>query len=376
MPLASFRAGDFAVPDLLARKLATGTTVSVVLPARDEEATVGGIVRALRTDLMDRVPLVDELVVIDSFSTDGTARRAAEAGATVVPCSRVLPQLPAVPGKGEALWRSLFATTGDLLVFLDADLADAGPHFVTGLLGPLLMAGRAFSKGYYRRPLITEHGVSPDGGGRVTELVARPLLNLYWPPLSAFAQPLAGEYAVRRDLLRQLPFPTGYGVEIALLIDLLDRVGLAAMAQVDLGRRTHRHQSTAALGAMAAEVLGTALRRLDLEPAGRTLRQFRRHGGAVLDHPTPVPLVERPPAATVAAWPAGEPAGGPADGSAGGSIGGLVGEPAGGSIGGLVGEPAGGSIGGLVGGSAGGSIGGLVGGSAGPAAGLLDGDRS
>jgi len=187
-----------------------------------------------------------------------------------------------------------------VLVFVDADLEDAGPHFVTGLLGPLLTTGHAFSKGCYQRPLLTEHGVSPDGGGRVTELVARPLLNLYWPELGQFVQPLAGEYAVRRELLELLPFPTGYGVEIAMLVDLLGRIGIGGMAQVDLGRRTHSHQSTHALGAMAAEVLGTAIRRLDLEPANRSLRQFRHLDGVVVDRVTGVPLVERPPAASVA----------------------------------------------------------------------------
>jgi glucosyl-3-phosphoglycerate synthase len=300
MTLASFHADDFQLADLLDHKRATGTTISVVLPARNEEATVAGIVRSLRTHLMDEAPLVDELVVMDSFSTDATAVRAAEAGATVVACSDVLPHLPAWPGKGEALWRSLFVTTGDVVVFVDADLEDAGPHYVTGLLGPLLMTGRGFSKGSYRRPLITQDGVSPDGGGRVTELVARPLLNLYWPPLAQFVQPLAGEFAVRRELLRELRFPTGYGVEIAMLVDLLGRIGIAGMAQVDLGHRTHSHQSIHALGAMAAEVVGTALRRLDLEPPNRTLRQFRRVDGELMDRNTGVPLLERPPASSVA----------------------------------------------------------------------------
>jgi glucosyl-3-phosphoglycerate synthase len=297
--LASFHADEFRLTDLLDRKLASGVTVSVVLPARNEEATVADIVRSLRTHLMEEAPLVDELVVMDSFSTDSTAACARGAGARVVACSDVLPHLPAWPGKGEALWRSLFVTTGDLLVFVDADLEDAGPHFVTGLLGPLLMTGHVFSKGAYQRPLLTEAGVSPDGGGRVTELVARPLLNLYWPELGQFVQPLAGEYAARRELLRQLPFPTGYGVEIAMLIDVLGHIGIAGMAQVELGRRTHSHQNIHALGVMAAEVLGTAIRRLDLEPTNRTLRQFRYEDGRLFDRNSGVPLMERPPAVQV-----------------------------------------------------------------------------
>jgi glucosyl-3-phosphoglycerate synthase len=297
--LASFHADEFGLSELLDAKLSRAATISVVLPARNEEATVAGIVSSIRSHLMDEVPLVDELVVMDSFSTDATAERAAAAGARVVSCTNVLPQLPAWPGKGEALWRSLFVTSGELVVFIDADLEDAGPHFITGLLGPLLTTGHDFSKGFYRRPLITESGVSPDGGGRVTELVARPLLNLYWPPLAQFVQPLAGEYAVRRRLLEQLSFPTGYGVEIAMLIDLLGHVGLRAMAQVDLGRRTHSHQATPALGAMAAEIMGTALRRLGLEAPNRTLRQFRHLEGELLDRLTGIPLLERPPVASM-----------------------------------------------------------------------------
>jgi glucosyl-3-phosphoglycerate synthase len=275
--LASYHADEFGLSELLDAKLANATTVSVVLPARNEETTVGGIVASIRENLMDDVPLVDEVVVMDSFSTDGTAARAAEAGARVVACSKVVPQIPAWPGKGEALWRSIFVTTGELVVFIDADIEDAGPHFVTGLLGPLLTAGRDFSKGFYQRPL----------------------LNLYWPPLAQFVQPLAGEYGIRRSVLTELRFPTGYGVEIAMLIDLLHWIGIERMAQVDLGRRTHSHQATPALGAMAAEIMGTALRRLELEPGNRTLRQFRHVEGDLVDRLTGIPLLERPPASWV-----------------------------------------------------------------------------
>jgi len=301
--LRTHYADEWSADELLHAKERTGLTVTVVLPARDEEATVAQVVTTIRSQLVRRVGLVDELVVMDSHSTDATAARARAAGATVVACRDVLPEVPAAPGKGEALWRSLFATTGDVLVFVDADLSDAGAHYVTGLLGPILTdPGIGLTKGFYDRPLLTEQGVSPNGGGRVTELVARPLLNLYWPELAGFVQPLAGEYAVRRTLLEELPFPTGYGVEIGMLIDLLSRIGLGGMAQVDLGVRTHGHQSTHALGMMAAEIIGTALRRLDIEPSGFALRQYLRDGGVTTDRLSAVPLFERPPASSYPAY--------------------------------------------------------------------------
>lgn len=311
----SSRAADWPLPDLLARKGAT--TVSVVLPARDEEATVGAIVAMIRRDLVDRVPLVDEVVVVDSGSTDRTAAVAAASGARVVHRDDALPELPALPGKGEVLWRSLAVTAGDLVVFVDADLTEFSAHFVTGLLGPLLSdPAVAFVKGAYDRPL----GAARGGGGRVTELVARPLLNLHWPQLAGFVQPLGGEYAARRELLEALPFATGYGVEIGLLVDALDRVGLDALAQVDLGERRHRHRDTAALGLMSSEILQTAMDRLERED--RIVRlvetvprlvQFRRppdgEGWAVDVHD--VRARERPPIASLVG--AGRSASGRAD---------------------------------------------------------------
>jgi glucosyl-3-phosphoglycerate synthase len=298
------RAADWTLPELLARKGAT--TVSVVLPARDEEATVGSIVATVRRELVDDAPLVDEVVVVDSGSSDRTAAVAAAAGARVVHRDAALPAVPPLPGKGEVLWRSLAVTRGDLVVFVDADLTDFSAHFVTGLLGPLLTdPAVAFVKAAYERPF----GAAPDGGGRVTELVARPLLNLHWPQLAGFVQPLAGEYAARRTLLETLPFPTGYGVELGLLVDALGRVGLDALAQVDLGVRRHRHQDTAALGRMASEILQTALDRLERadrivrrDESSPLLTQFRRRdqdgaGWAVDVHD--VRVRERPPITTL-----------------------------------------------------------------------------
>jgi glucosyl-3-phosphoglycerate synthase len=290
-----------------------GTRVSVVLPALDEAATVGAIVAAIRRDLIDRVPLVDELVVLDSGSTDATADVAAGAGATVVAGGAVLPRLGSRPGKGEALWKSLHVTTGDLVVFLDADLRGFPTTYLTGLLGPLLTEPQVdFVKAAYDRPLRPG---SPHGGGRVTELVARPLLNLHWPQLAGFVQPLAGEYAGRRSVLEQVPFVTGYGVELALLVDLLELVGLDALAQVDLGRRVHRNRSNAELGLMASAVTQTALTRLApvelpaatlLAPRTTSMTQFDRGLDGRYRHTTTDVLVtERPPLASVPEYAVG-----------------------------------------------------------------------
>jgi glucosyl-3-phosphoglycerate synthase len=287
------------------------TRVSVVLPALDEEATVGRIVASIHHALGAGAPadrrLVDELVVVDSGSTDRTAEVARAAGARVVARDEVLPDLPAISGKGESMWRSLAATTGDVLVFVDADLQSFTPDYVTGLLGPLLTDDDVhLVKAVYERPLVEGSTVVPAGGGRVTELVARPLLNQLWPQLSGIVQPLAGEYAARRSLLEQVPFPCGYGVEIALLVDTLELLGLDAIAQVDLGVRVHRHHDERRLGRMAAEILHTALDRLarrgdlraDLE-LGASLTQFDRDGSGFASVTHDVARLERPPMRSV-----------------------------------------------------------------------------
>lgn len=290
--LRTYAAGHFALDDLLERKATSGATASLVLPARDEEATVAGVVAAY-LPLVD-AGLLDELVVVDSLSSDRTGEVARSAGARVVHVAEVHPAVPAVRGKGEALWRSLLATTGDLVAYCDADVLDAGPHFVVGLLGPMLADPAVqLVKGFYRRPIVDDRGAVEEHGGRVTELTARPFLSLYRPELAQFVQPLAGEWAGRRTHLETLPYPVGYGVEIAALLDTHAAVGLDGMAQVDLGVRTHRHQSQQALGVMAAEVLGTALRRLGVEPASTAMHQFGTDDHARID--TPLPFLERPP---------------------------------------------------------------------------------
>ncbi|MCP9958434.1 glucosyl-3-phosphoglycerate synthase [Streptomyces sudanensis] len=295
----SWSVADRPIDRLLAAKRARGTTVSVVLPALNEEATVGEIVAVIRRDLMsEAVPLVDELVVVDSGSTDRTAEVAAGAGARVVARDDVLPRVPALPGKGEVLWRSLLVTEGDVVCFVDADLREFHADFVTGIVGPLLTDPDVeFVKAMYDRPFTG----GPDGGaggqgGRVTELVARPLLNLHWPRLAGFVQPLGGEYAARRTLLERLPFPVGYGVELGLLVDALHLVGLDALAQVDVGVRLHRHQDDRALGRMAATIYRTAQQRLSRGHLVRPwLTQFDRTEAGFTPRTHPVDTEERPP---------------------------------------------------------------------------------
>jgi glucosyl-3-phosphoglycerate synthase len=293
---ATGRADDWDAAGLRSSK--GDRLVSVVIPARNEAPTIGGIVDRIRRDLIDGCGLVDELVVIDSDSTDETADLAAAAGAGVYASRDIRPDLGTYPGKGEALWKSLFVTSGDLLVFIDADLTEWGSHFVVGLLGPLLTDPRVqLVKGFYDRVLEDGSGGHAPQGGRVTELVARPLLNLYRPDLSRVVQPLAGEWAIRRSAFESLSVPTGYGVEIASLLDVCARYGIDAIAQVDLGKRAHSHQSVHDLGLMAAEVIAVTARRLGLsdDPA-ELLWQFTRSSGSPWT-PRQVPLTERAPAA-------------------------------------------------------------------------------
>lgn len=288
--IRTFHHREFAPEALVAAK--RGRTVSVCLPARNEQDTVGDIVATLHDALVAEHPLIDELVVIDDHSVDETAAVAAAAGATVVSSSDVLPHLAKGPGKGQAMWKSLHVTTGDLVMWCDADIRRFDPRFVTGVLGPLLTHDDiGFVKGFYDRPL-DESGA---GGGRVTELMARPLISVLFPHLSALVQPLAGEYGGRRDLLEAVPFVSGYGVELGLLVDLAERFGIGCMAQVDLGARMHRNRTLDDLGPQAATILHAALRRS--APA-------LADPDAVLVRPTadPAPIAadELPPLAEVA----------------------------------------------------------------------------
>ncbi|MEV0640198.1 glucosyl-3-phosphoglycerate synthase [Streptomyces sp. NPDC050619] len=291
---------DRPLHKILAAKRTSGQSVSVVLPALNEEETVGDIVAVIRHDLMQQVPLVDEIVVVDSGSTDRTSEVAAAAGARVVHRDDILPRLPAVPGKGEVLWRSLLVTSGDIVCFIDADLKEFSSDFVSGIVGPLLTdPGVDLVKGMYDRPLRGAAGQ----GGRVTELMARPLLNMHWPQLAGFVQPLGGEYAARRSLLEQLPFPVGYGVELGMLVDALHLVGLDAMAQVDIGVRKHRHQDGQALGRMSAAIYRTAQLRLARGHLIRpSITQFERSEDGFEPRTYSVDTEERPPMVDIAEY--------------------------------------------------------------------------
>ena len=287
MPIACRHYRDFPLHRLVDAK--GDQTVSVCIPAHDEGDTVGRVVSKVRRHLVDRLGLVDEVLVVDDHSSDDTAKVAEAAGARVVEASEVLADVAGGAGKGEALWRSLYVAQGDIVVWVDADITDFGTRFVVGLLGPLLTDPRvSYVKGYYERP---SHGGA--GGGRTTELMARPVLATLFPHLSTIVQPLSGEFAGRRSLLEQLPFVRGYGVDIGLLIDVAEAVGPTGIVQVDLGTRVHRNRPLEELGPQSLTVLQTALDRAGVRSANP----------AVLCRPGLPPLVrsfsELPPLATL-----------------------------------------------------------------------------
>ncbi|MFD4367897.1 glucosyl-3-phosphoglycerate synthase [Rhodococcus sp. NPDC058521] len=275
-----------------------GRTVSVVLPALNEERTVGAVVDTIHPLLGG---LVDELIVLDSGSRDLTAERARSAGATVISREEAVPSMAPVSGKGEVLWRSIAASTGDLVAFVDSDLVNPDPAFVPKLLGPLLTGdGIHLVKGYYRRPLRVSGTEDANGGGRVTELVARPMLAALRPELTRILQPLGGEYAGTRELLSAVPFAPGYGVEIGLLLDTYDRLGLGAIAQVNLGVRKHRNRPLSELGVMSRQIIGTMMRRCGVDDSGEGLTQFLVDGDSFVPSTTEVDLADRPPMNTIA----------------------------------------------------------------------------
>lgn len=304
----TYNGNDFARPVLAACKASEDISVSVVLPARNEAATVQAVVGAVAELRRD---LVDEIVVLDDGSTDDTARLAARAGADVHSAADLLPGHGPTAGKGDVLWRSLTVTSGDIVIFIDADIRNPGPHFVTHLLGPLLVNPQVqLVKAFYQRPVQIGEVLHPSGGGRVTELLARPLLNLLWPELAGLVQPLSGEYAGRRSLLERLPFFTGYGVELGMLVDTLNTAGMDAIAQVDLGELVHHNQPLDALSRMAFAISQVAWHRLQQHTAvggdissARRYVQFARDIDGITPHTWYVPVTERPPHRT-SAWAA------------------------------------------------------------------------
>jgi glucosyl-3-phosphoglycerate synthase len=297
---------QFEPAKLRAAKERLGLTVSVCLPTRDEAATVGDIVRALRKRLLERSRLIDEIVVMDAGSVDDTVVIALAEGARVFREQDVLPEVGPGSGKGEALWKSLHACQGDVICWIDADISNFHPRFVSGLLGPLLMDPEVlYVKAFYERPIRERNALRPTGGGRVTELVARPLLNLLWPQLAGVVQPLSGEYAGRRVALEQVPFSSGYGVELGLLVDLAERFGMDAIAQVDLERRVHRNQDVQSLGRMSFGILQAVFQRLVEEGRaapgtyGTTLVQFTNQLREYHMEPREIVTTRRPPIVTV-----------------------------------------------------------------------------
>ena len=249
--------------------------ISLAFPTLNEEATIGKEVLVLKTELMDRFPLLDEIAVIDSGSTDRTRTVAAENGARVYASGDILRKYGTYKGKGENLWKSLYVLEGDIIVWIDADISNIGPKFVYGLLGPLLNDSRIdYVKAFYERPFRASNELISAGGGRVTEILVRPLFSLFYPELAFLVQPLSGEYAGRRALLERLPFSVGYGVEVGHLLDIYHQAGIEAFAQVNMDRRVHRNQPLQSLGKMSFGIMQTFLRRLarygegTMSPAG------------------------------------------------------------------------------------------------------------
>lgn len=300
----TFHADEFKqLEELVALKQRQNLTISLALPALNEEETVGKVIRTIKAALMDKVPLLDEIVLIDSNSTDRTRDIAAELGVPVHIHQNVLQRLGARRGKGEALWKSLLVTKGDLIAWIDTDIVNIHPRFVYGIVGPLLLNPKIqFVKGFYRRPLKVGAKMQAGGGGRVTELTARPLFNLFYPELSGVVQPLSGEYAGRRSALEQVPFFSGYGVETGLLIDIFEAYGLEALAQVDLLERVHHNQPLEALSKMSFAIIQAVVRKLEkrmgravLEDVNKTMKLIRHDANGYFLDVEEIAEQERPP---------------------------------------------------------------------------------
>lgn len=299
----TYRHDSFDIGELVAIKERLGLSISLCIPALNEELTIGKEISVFRSALMSRHPLIDELAVFDSGSDDTTRQVARDLGADVYLASETLPHLGQRRGKGENLWKAIYQLRGDIIVYIDADIRNIHPRFVYGLVGPLLERPEiGYVKAFYDRPLAFPKGMHPTGGGRVTEILVRPLFSLFFPQLATIIQPLSGEYAARRDVLEQLSFPTGYGVETSHLIDVFHRHGLEAIAQTDLDQRVHHNQDTYALGKMAFEILQTFLRRATALGAievtkelGAALHQFQARETNYEHTVSEIEGFERPP---------------------------------------------------------------------------------
>ena len=295
---------------LVEEKQRQGLSISLCLPTLNEAATIGKEIVLLKSALKDQYPLLDEIAVIDSGSTDGTREIARSFGAEVYLADEHLVECGPQRGKGENLWKALYLLRGDIVCYIDADIKNIHPRFVYGLLGPLIENQDVhYVKAFYDRPLAFSQGLRPTGGGRVTEILVRPLFSLFYPELAAIVQPLSGEYAGRRGILEQIPFPVGYGVETAMLIDIYERLGLPAFAQVDLDTRVHRNQETTALGRMAFGILRTFFRRLGRQERIRleselpsVMRQHRVENGTFDLVDFTIEEFERPPIVEIDAY--------------------------------------------------------------------------
>ena len=260
----TFHYSEFSdLHQLVEEKQKKNLKISLCLPTLNEEKTIAKEIIILKSELMTRYPLVDELIVIDSGSTDKTLDIADSFGADVYIANEILPGLEQFKGKGENLWKALYITKGDIIVYIDADIKNIHHRFAYGLIGPLLLGDQIkYTKAFYDRPIaIGKNKIRPTGGGRVTELVIRPLFSLFFPELTQIIQPLSGEYAGFREIFENIPFPIGYGVETSMILDIYDKWGLDVIAQVDLDRRIHRNQDTKALGRMAFAILKTFINR-------------------------------------------------------------------------------------------------------------------
>lgn len=307
----TFHHGEFwDILKLVKMKEEQNLKISLCIPTLNEEKTIGKEIVIFRSELMERYPLIDEFAVIDSGSKDRTREVAASFGADVYKASDILPEVGDKPGKGENLWKAIYQLKGDIIVYVDADIKNIHPRFVYGIVAPLILNSTIkYCKAFYDRPITYSTGVRTSGGGRVTEILIRPLFSLFFPELTSLIQPLSGEFAVRREVLEKIPFPIGYGVETAHILDVYQEWGLDAFAQCDLDQRVHRNQSTTALGKMSFGILQTFLNRMksygmvDRLPDMATIyRQFQAEGNRYDLLKKEIVEYERPPMITIPAY--------------------------------------------------------------------------
>lgn len=307
----TFHHGEFwDILKMIEIKKEKGLTISLCIPTLNEEKTIGKEVVIFKSELMDRYPLLDEIAVVDSGSTDSTRDVAASFGADVYLSAKILPRMGFKRGKGENLWKAIYQLKGDIICYVDADIKNIHPRFCYGLVAPLIYQDSIkYVKAFYDRPLAFSEGIRSSGGGRVTEILVRPLFSLFFPELTAILQPLSGEYAVRREVLQELPFPIGYGVETSHILDVYRKWGLQALGQTDLDQRVHRNQTTLALGRMSFGILQTFIRRIQHYGMGDNLtelssvyRQFQAHYDHYEQITFDIPEEERPPMISVPAY--------------------------------------------------------------------------